>query len=76
MTEHWDGTVDATVKVTSIKLSLTQGATPDPRHVAAIQELEAATREHRLAKNSDTPRWLRFTTARLAAANARLLEVQ
>jgi len=76
ITEHWDGSVDATVKLTSLRLSFAAGATPDPVHVAAIHELEAATREHILAKNSDTPRWLRFTKARLAAAKQRMLEVQ
>lgn len=75
-TEHFNGSVDANVKISSIKISLTQGATPDRNHVAAIAELEAATKEHRLAKHSGVPEWVRYTTARLKAANDRLLEVQ
>lgn len=76
LTEHFNGSVDANVKISSIKISLTQGATPDKNHVAAIAELEAASKEHRLAKNSGVDSWLRFTTARLEAANERLLAVQ
>ena len=75
-TEHRDGSVDATVKVKSLKLNLTSGSTPDKYHVAAIAELEAASKEHILAKNSNSEDWLRYTTRRLEAANVRLLEVQ
>ena len=75
-TEHFNGSVDADVKLSAIKVSLTQGAAPNKDHVAAIFELEAATKEHRLAKAANTPEWLRYTTARLKAANARLLDVQ
>jgi hypothetical protein len=75
-TEHFDGTLDATVKVKALKLSLTQGADPSREHVAAIHELEAANKEHGLAKHSGSEEWVRFTTRRLRKANERLLEVQ
>ena len=75
-TEHWNGSVDKTVKVKGLKLSLTAGATPDKSHIAAILELEEATKENQLAKHSDNAEWLRYTTRRLRVANERLLEVQ
>ena len=75
-TKHFDGSVDKMVKVKSIRLQLTDGATPDKHHIAAIAELEAASKEHMLAKNSNSEEWLRYTTRRLKAANVRLLEVQ
>lgn len=75
-TEHFDGSVDATVKLSAIKISLTQGAAPNKDHVAAIAELEAATKEHRLAKESGAAEWMRYTTARLQAANERVRAVQ
>jgi hypothetical protein len=75
-TDHFNGSVDANVKLSAIKVSLTQGAAPDKDHVAAIAELEAATKEHQLAKESGVANWLRYTTARLKAANERVRAVQ
>lgn len=75
-TSHFNGSVDKTVKVKAVKLSLTDGAPPNKEHIAAIAELGAASKEHLLAKNSNSPEWLRYTTRRLEAANVRLLEVQ
>jgi len=75
-TEHADGTLDATVKVTGLRLNITNGAPPDTRLVYAIAELEEATREHRLASQSGQDDWIRYTTRRLADANLRVKEVQ
>jgi len=76
VTDHFDGSRDATVKVKALRLSFTAGATPNREHVAAIAELEEATREHRLAEASGNTGWVAYTSRRLAAANVRVLEVQ
>ena len=73
--ERHDGSNDATVKVKTLRIRPFQGA-PDKQHVYAIMELQAATREHMLAKHSNQPEWLRYTTERLADANIRIVEVQ
>ena len=73
-TEHHDGTVDAEVKLTAIKIMA--HAPPSKPLVAAIGELEAATREWRVAKHSDSDEWKRFVKTRLRVANERLREVQ
>ncbi len=75
-TEHFDGTLDATVAVKAMRLSFAEGADPNREHVAAIAELQAATQEHRLARHSGLADWVRYTTERLHRANDRLLEVQ
>ena len=75
-THHHDGSVDANVKIKSLRLNFTQGAPPDKALVYAIAELEAANREHRLAKEAANPDWVRYTTHRVSAANLRIQEVQ
>jgi hypothetical protein len=74
--DHFDGSVDKTVKVKALKLSFTDGAAPNKEHVRAIAELQEASKEHMLAKHSKDDAWLRYTTERLRVANIRLLEVQ
>jgi hypothetical protein len=64
------------VKVKALKLNFAAGATPNREHVNAIAELQAASKEHLLAKHSKSEKWLEYTTKRLEAANVRLLEVQ
>lgn len=73
---HWDGSLDVTVKVKSIKLSLTDGAPTDKRWMRAVQDFQSANREWMLAKHSQDPGWVAACKRRLEAANARLLEVQ
>ena len=73
-TEHADGRVDAEVKVRAIRI--VSGAPPSPPLVAAIAVLESATREYRVAKHSGEVTWIGHAKERLAAANARLVEVQ
>ena len=75
LTEHWDGSVDATVRPQPIRMVVTNGAPPRARVVAAIAELEAATREARLAKHSGSAEWSRYATKRLKNAAAQLEEV-
>ena len=73
-TEHHNGQVDAEVKLRAVKIIA--HAPPSKPLVHAIAELEAATREWRVAKHSDSVEWKRFVKARLRVANERLLEVQ
>ena len=75
-TEHADGTVDATVRVTGLRLNLTADAPPNKQLVYAVAELEEANREHRLASASGQPEWIAYTKRRLTAANVRIQEVQ
>jgi predicted GTPase len=73
-TEHHNGIVDAEVKLTAIKI--TANAPPSKPLVEAMGELEAATREWRVAKHSDSDEWKRFVKTRLRVANERVQEVQ
>ena len=73
-TEHHDGSVDGEVKLRAVKI--TGGAPPTKPLVAAVAELEAATREWRIAKHSESVEWQRFVKTRLRVANERLQEVQ
>ena len=73
-TEHHNGQVDAEVKLRAVKIIA--HAPPSKPLVHAIAELDAATREWRVAKHSDSVEWKRFVKARLRVANERLLEVQ
>lgn len=72
--DHHNGSVDATVKIQAVKI--TTGAPPTKPVVQAVAELEAAMREWRIAKHSDSDEWKRFVKTRLRVANERLQEVQ
>ena len=72
--EHFNGSVDANVQLRAVKI--TAGAPPTTVLVHAIAEVEAATREWRVAKHSDSDEWKQFVKTRLRVANDRLLEVQ
>jgi len=74
-THHFNGSKDANVRIAALVIKPFEGR-PDKNHVAAIIELEEATKEHRLAKESNAKEWLRYTTSRLRAANERIREVQ
>ena len=73
---HFDGSQDATVRIRSLKLSVTADAPPRPEVVAAVAELEAAQREWLIAKHSRNPLVVRRSRRRLIAANERLVSVQ
>ncbi len=75
-TEHFDGHVDAEVRVKSLRMSFVSGAPPVKELVHAIAELEAATKEWRMAKHSKSDDWIRYAKVRLAAANVRVKETQ
>jgi len=75
-TEHFNGSVDATVKVRSLRLNVTSGAPPDRNLVAAMHELEEAQKEWMIAKHSPSDEWKRYAQRRLYDANERLREVQ
>lgn len=74
--EHWNGSVDATVKLKALRLSIVADAPPNKDHVAAIHELEAAQQEWLYAKHSPDPAWVEYAKRRLRIANERLREVQ
>ena len=73
-TDHHDGSIDAEVKIRPIRLRLTAGTSK--AHVEAIRELEEATREELLARNSGHKEWARYATMRLEAAKQRVMETQ
>lgn len=75
-TDRFDGSNDATVYVKSIKINLTKDAPPNRDYVAAIAELEQATREYRLASRSGSHEWKQYASRRLREANLRVVEVQ
>jgi len=74
-TEHWDGSVDASVQLRALRLHMTSGAPPDTRLVQAVAELEAAQREWLVAKHSPDPAWVRFAKRRVWDAKERVREV-
>lgn len=59
-TEHWDGSTDATVRPgsvgvklnTQIKMTIPEGADPNPQHVAAIARYEKAVRRLQFARKT------------------------
>ena len=72
--EHFNGSVDAKVQLRAVKIIA--HAPPTKSLVAAIAEVEAATREWRVAKHSESDEWKRYVKTRLRVANERLAEVQ
>lgn len=72
--EHFNGSVDATVRLKALRLHVTAGAPPNTRLVAAVAELEAAQAEWMIAKHSGSDEWRRYAAARLTAANQRMRE--
>jgi len=74
--EHFNGSVDQTVKIKALKLDIQLDGGARREHMAAIAELEAANKEHMLAKHSGNKEWLEYTTRRVKSANLRLVEVQ
>lgn len=71
-TEHWDGSMDATVAPAAIRLRITRDAPPDPARVAAFAELENAARRYRIARLSQDAGLLKSAQARLDVATIRL----
>jgi hypothetical protein len=74
--EHFNGSVDQTVKLKALRLDVQLDGGVRREHLAAIAELEAANKEHLLAKHSGSVEWAAYTTRRLKAANVRLVEVE
>ena len=81
-TEHWDGSVDATVRPATakmrakIRLGGVDGADPDPDHVAAIAQFEKATRRLDFARGTGDAGFLARAEAEMYAAQRRLDETQ
>lgn len=72
--EHHNGTVDATVKIKAIRI--VSGAPASKPLVEAIAELEAATREWRVAKHSQSDEWKSHVKTRLRVANEKVQAFQ
>lgn len=74
--DHFNGSRDAKIRLTGLRLNMTAGAPPNKEHVAAIHNLEAAQAEWMLAKHSNDEQWRIAARQRLIDANERLWEVQ
>lgn len=76
--EHWDGTMDATVRPKSygLKLHHVSGAPANKDYIAAIAEYQTAVRMNERAQLVADPHWIRKAEARLRAAQERLQELQ
>ena len=72
--EHGDGRVDATVKIKAIRI--TSGAPVSKPLMHAMAELEAATREWRVAKHSESDDWKAHVKTRLRVANEKVQAFQ
>ena len=72
---RFDGSVDKTVKVKSLRLKMSSNEF-SPDHIDAFKELQAASQHFIIAKHSNDPVMLEKATIRLENANVRLLEVQ
>lgn len=75
-TEHFNGSVDAEVKLRALRFNVVADAPPDQRLVYAIHELEEATKEYRLAQHAGNPGWLTYSTGRMAEAKRKVRELQ
>jgi hypothetical protein len=76
ITDRFDGSNDATVRIKALRLNLTAGAPPNRELVRAIALLEEAQAEWLVAKHSDNAEWQQYVRRKLAAANLRVQEVQ
>ncbi len=74
--EHHNGSVDAIVFMRALRIRMTQGAPLVGEFVVALEEQQAAVREHELARQADSPDWLRYAAGRLKAANEKVQELQ
>ena len=76
--EHWDGSMDATVKPQPVSLSMriTNGAPPNPAHVHAVAHLEKALRRLKFARVSGDPKFLERAETAVAEATRELEEAQ
>jgi hypothetical protein len=81
-TEHWDGSVDATVRPATarmkakIRLGGVDGADPDPQHVQAIAVFEKASRRLDFARRTGDAEFVVKAERALYAAQRRLEETQ
>ena len=74
--EHHDGSVDAIVFMRALRIRMTQGAPLASVFLGALEEQQAAVREHELARQADSPDWLRYAARRLEVANEKITELQ
>ena len=77
-TEHWNGSVDATVRprTVTMKMKATYGADPNPDHVRAIAAFEKATRRLDFARQAGDPSFLGRAESAMAMAQEQLEATQ
>jgi hypothetical protein len=77
-TEHWNGSVDATVRprTARMKVKATMGADPNPYHVHAIAAFEKATRRLDFARKSGDKGFLVKAERAMLVAQERLEATQ
>ena len=77
-TEHWNGSMDATVRprTVTMKMNTTIGADPDPDHVAAIAVFEKATRRLDFARHTGDEAFIMRAERAMTAAQKRLEATQ
>ena len=76
--EHWNGSMDATVrpKTVTMKMNVTMGADPDPQHVQAIAVFEKATRRLDFARQSGDSSFIMKAERAMATAQKQLEATQ
>ena len=73
-TEHWNGSMDATVRPAAFGIGLHPMRPQSADSVAAVLELEAAIRENETALRSSDQGWRQRTARRVEVAKRRLAE--
>ena len=76
--DHFNGSVDAKVLLTPIriKLTLTDGAPLNIQHIEAIGALHEANRQWLVAKHSGNAEWKLYAKTQLDQANRRIRETE
>ena len=77
-TEHWNGSMDATVrpKTVTMKMKATYGADPDPQHVHAIAQFEKATRRLDFARHTGDESFIMRAERQMQVAQEQLEATQ
>ena len=77
-TEHWNGSMDATVRprTVTMKMKATMGADPNPDHVKAIAAFEKATRRLDFARQAKDHNFIAKAERAMTVAQERLEATQ
>jgi hypothetical protein len=74
--EHWDGSMDAVVKPKPFGVKLKRVAEGSPAHLKAMQELEAALKELRVAERAGDAVWQQRARRRVEKAQQQAIDTQ